>query len=286
VDAHGSACAYFYAAGGDASLVQEIHDSGFKIVVFSNQALIKSALTGKGATQFKAKVDSVLKEAGVPAAVIAATMKDENRKPEMGMWTHFTEHCNGETKVDLKSSYYVGDAAGREYDFSDSDKQFAEAIGLPFKTPEDVFGKRTFAGNCCACGFLVCFVARSADPAAWQHALVNPDFRPNNDMASCLRALADVTQKSDEKSAVFKANAFRKAAASIAAHPEKIESAKEAGKLPGVGKGVQSLVTEFLETGKMGEAGKEEGEDKEDKDKPKAKEEKGAGKKSAGLAFL
>lgn len=128
--------------------MQEIHESGYKIVIFSNQALIKSALTGKGATKFKAKVDSILKAAGVPAAVLAATMKDEFRKPETGMWHFFVEKCNGKTGVDKDESYYVGDAAGREYDFADTDKAFAKAVSLKFKTPEEVFGESAFTCHC------------------------------------------------------------------------------------------------------------------------------------------
>lgn len=35
--------------------------------------------------------------------------------------------------------FYVGDAAGRPQDFSDSDKVFSSAIGLPFYTPDRCF---------------------------------------------------------------------------------------------------------------------------------------------------
>lgn len=36
-------------------------------------------------------------------------------------------------------SFYVGDAAGRPGDWSDRDKAFAQALGVPFKVPEEVF---------------------------------------------------------------------------------------------------------------------------------------------------
>lgn len=43
---------------------------------------------------------------------------------------------NGDSRADVKSSYFVGDAAGRSGDHSDGDKGFAKAVGLPFFTPE------------------------------------------------------------------------------------------------------------------------------------------------------
>lgn len=50
--------------------------------------------------------------------------------------------------TDKAQSFYCGDAAGRPTDFIDKstsapstvDKNFAAAIGLPFKVPEEVFG--------------------------------------------------------------------------------------------------------------------------------------------------
>jgi bifunctional polynucleotide phosphatase/kinase len=50
-------------------------------------------------------------------------------------------HAHCPTAADLKDSFFVGDAAGREGDaVGDSDLQFARTIGLPFKTPDEVFG--------------------------------------------------------------------------------------------------------------------------------------------------
>lgn len=54
---------------------------------------------------------------------------------------------NGNTKIDLSSSFYCGDAAGREKnwapkkkkDHSVADRLFALNIGLTFKTPEEHF---------------------------------------------------------------------------------------------------------------------------------------------------
>jgi bifunctional polynucleotide phosphatase/kinase len=48
---------------------------------------------------------------------------------------------NDVTSVDLGSSFFVGDAAGRHYknqkpDFSSTDRKLALNIGIPFMTPE------------------------------------------------------------------------------------------------------------------------------------------------------
>lgn len=60
----------------------------------------------------------------------------EYRKPNPGVYQKYIN--NG-----VYPSYavlYVGDAAGREGDFSDSDKEFALQCKIPFFTPEEFFG--------------------------------------------------------------------------------------------------------------------------------------------------
>jgi DNA 3'-phosphatase len=42
-------------------------------------------------------------------------------------------------EFDKETSLFVGDAAGRPADFSDSDKEFAKNIGMKFCIPEDIF---------------------------------------------------------------------------------------------------------------------------------------------------
>ena len=53
------------------------------------------------------------------------------------------KHQKNSSAPDASLSTYVGDAAGRLGDFSDSDKGFAEAAGLHFQTPEEFFGGPT-----------------------------------------------------------------------------------------------------------------------------------------------
>lgn len=71
--------------------------------------------------------------------VFVASAEDEYRKPGTGMWTLLADKFNGESKIDLKTSFYCGDAAGRKTathkDFSDSDLKFGLNVGIEFKTP-------------------------------------------------------------------------------------------------------------------------------------------------------
>ena len=59
-----------------------------RIVIFTNQGNIRSALEGKRATAFKAYVDAFLKEVSVPVLLLASTQRDSFRKPLKGMWEH------------------------------------------------------------------------------------------------------------------------------------------------------------------------------------------------------
>jgi hypothetical protein len=43
-------------------------------------------------------------------------------------------------RADLAASFFVGDMGGRPGDKDKTDRKFAEAVGLGFKSPEDVFG--------------------------------------------------------------------------------------------------------------------------------------------------
>lgn len=121
-------------------------DNGFQIVIFSNQYGIKSALLGAASVKIRTIINNVLDElenAGVYAQVLLATSKDHLRKPETGMWDFFVANLNNGATPNKAESFYVGDAAGRAADIgesSDSDKAFAENIGLKFYTPEEYFG--------------------------------------------------------------------------------------------------------------------------------------------------
>ncbi|RFU81014.1 dna kinase phosphatase pnk1 [Trichoderma arundinaceum] len=137
----------------------------YHVVILSNQAGLTlhfnanykgpKASAQKRVTEFKQKCNAVLTNLDLPTAVYAATAKDIYRKPRIGMWKELCEDLEiSEKEVDLKGSFFVGDAGGRiatlgkgengaaaavAKDFSCSDRNFAHNIGIDYLTPEEFF---------------------------------------------------------------------------------------------------------------------------------------------------
>lgn len=96
---------------------------------------------------FKTKVDSIFHHFDFPITLLAATVRDQNRKPRTGMWTELLEELDLEIDggPELASSFFVGDAGGRparkgaKPDHSCSDRNFAGNVDIVFKTPEEYF---------------------------------------------------------------------------------------------------------------------------------------------------
>ena len=109
------------------SKLGELHRSGCRIVIFSNQGGIARGKPTK--EDFMKKISSISIRLRVPLLVIAATNRDIYRKPCTGMWSHLLEHENGKIVPKLASSFYVGDAAGR---FADWRKGMPTAISSDF----------------------------------------------------------------------------------------------------------------------------------------------------------
>jgi polynucleotide 3'-phosphatase len=137
-------------------------DEGYLVVIFTNQGGVVADKTRKSYVNFTTKLSKIIStiKLGVDQPceilVFAASMKpkgkkvhvseasaklhDLYRKPQVGMWNELTTFLtNGDLKLDLNNSFYVGDAAGRKTDFLDSDKEFACNIGVKFYTPEQFF---------------------------------------------------------------------------------------------------------------------------------------------------
>ena len=143
---------FVFWSPGVADALRSVHARGHAVVIFSNQGGVKGALDGKRADVVRRRVDALAKRLEVPLHFFCGTQKGAEkdprgyRKPQTGAWRYFETRCNGGVAIDLNASYYVGDAAGRPRDHSDSDAAFARNVGVRFFTPEAFFLESGFEG--------------------------------------------------------------------------------------------------------------------------------------------
>ncbi len=111
--------------------LKELQDKGYNIVIFTNQ---KSTTENKRIFN-KERINNLIKMLpNIPLIVLVSLKDDIYRKPNIGMYNILQRLI-----PKIKSSYYVGDAAGRPQDFSDSDILFAKKTQMKFYTPEEMF---------------------------------------------------------------------------------------------------------------------------------------------------
>lgn len=127
--------------------LQELHNDGYKLVIFTNESNIER-WKNKRQVAVDSKIgrlNNFIMRVNVPIQVFIACGFDKSgtadafRKPKPGMWHIMEKHFNSGIKIDMDQSFYVGDAAGRQSDHSEADIKFAEAVGLKFYVPEDYF---------------------------------------------------------------------------------------------------------------------------------------------------
>jgi len=108
--------------------IRGYYEDGFMIVIFTNQSKI-----------WKHKqIQEVAKILDIPVFIVIATEKCDY-KPNPILFNVLV----GNNKINKEKSFFVGDALGRSSDFSDSDKVFAENIGIPCYSPEETFHAKT-----------------------------------------------------------------------------------------------------------------------------------------------
>ena len=126
--------------------LRHLVQSGYKIVIFTNQGGIGRAKRTKDAEILKVKkriegfIQEMQGDVEIPIDVVVSIDKQSSfHKPATGMWTFFKENLNGKTAIDVQKSFYVGDAAGRRTDFADSDLKFAKNVALQFFNEKEFF---------------------------------------------------------------------------------------------------------------------------------------------------
>jgi bifunctional polynucleotide phosphatase/kinase len=115
---------------GRREILTDLVKSGYTLAIFTNQ----KAKTPKPLKRVLSRITKFLVELGLPCYVFVSTGVDHYRKPDVGMWQQLQKLI-----PHIEYAFYVGDAAGRPQDFSDSDRLFASNIGIQFYTPEDFF---------------------------------------------------------------------------------------------------------------------------------------------------
>lgn len=115
--------------------IEEIPND-YSIIFITNQSKLYSKLgfNEQLYNQLKNKFENILKEINKDITIfITAGSNSIYRKPYTRIFEDFIYD------YDKKNSYYVGDAAGREKDFSDSDRNFAYNLKIKFYIPEQFF---------------------------------------------------------------------------------------------------------------------------------------------------
>jgi bifunctional polynucleotide phosphatase/kinase len=141
-----------------ASAIRDLNAQGYLVAVVSNQGGVAAGYTDfEVAEDALVYVGSQLSSVGAKVDYLDfADQKDEYRKPNTGMGTHLEGLLQSEcgASIDWAHSFMVGDAGykkdvdgphpdGRPADdFSNSDRGFAENLGIPFSEPTDYFGWR------------------------------------------------------------------------------------------------------------------------------------------------
>jgi bifunctional polynucleotide phosphatase/kinase len=133
--------------------IKELHNSNYAIIIFTNQMGVSK---GKiSVSDLKKKLEAIQSELDIPISFFASFATGYYRKPMTGIWdilsgyilTNRTELKDRGVIINIKDSYYCGDAAGRlknwkkgfSKDFSNTDRLFAYNIKLKFYTPEEIF---------------------------------------------------------------------------------------------------------------------------------------------------
>jgi DNA 3'-phosphatase len=138
--------------------LKQLVDEGYLIAIVSNQAGVEQGHVtlqdADAALQYT--VELVRQAGGEVHWVDFAEAKDDRRKPDIGMArdleAFLVDKFGPDAKIDKGTSVMIGDSAYKKGEprpdgtpgthFSNSDRLFAEKLGVPFREPADAFGWR------------------------------------------------------------------------------------------------------------------------------------------------
>ena len=107
--------------------IKTYYKDDYMIVIFTNQS-----------KDWKCEqIQIVMKKLEIPLYIVIARDK-EDYKPNPILFNSLIQD-----NISKEESFFVGDALGRKSDYSDSDKIFAENIGIKCYSPEDIFVDKT-----------------------------------------------------------------------------------------------------------------------------------------------
>lgn len=108
-------------------ILQKYYDKGYCIVIISNQT--------RNTEMKLQQIINVLSTLKIPS-LVSVGYENIDKKPNRTMFDIIIKN----KKIDMNKSFYVGDALGRQGDWSDSDKKFAENINIKnIYSPDDLF---------------------------------------------------------------------------------------------------------------------------------------------------
>jgi bifunctional polynucleotide phosphatase/kinase len=104
------------------------YNNEYMLVIFTNQS-----------KEWKIKqIQNFCKSLNLPIFIVIAFKDKSIYKPNKKLFEAFIK----DNYIDLNNSFYVGDALGRSGDWSNTDKLFANNIGIDCYAPEDIFYKQ------------------------------------------------------------------------------------------------------------------------------------------------
>lgn len=125
---------WMYIFNSKEKIIEE-YNNNKNIIIFSNQSKLNSE---DKINEFKEKIENIIKDLNINIQIYISLKEDKYRKPLWFMFYKMLE-LNNIKNLDKSKCLYIGDAGGREKDFSSDDRLFAYNIGINYKTPEEYF---------------------------------------------------------------------------------------------------------------------------------------------------